>query len=192
MLNPIQRYTVVGMEGGYCTIDGNRVTVECERRLRLPEFSEPGDDGCVNAKNSMANYEKGTNCSEVLKYPSKEGSNALVTVLMTWVVVFVAVELRDKLWIRFHHTEKYSWKGGPSRANLCFKNDGVEVNARAPASVGEHGSMRTVLKARLTAEQLLKGRVLRLCVSRYRLAVNRYIVSSITWPFSAENPYAGA
>ena len=94
--------------------------------------------------------------------------------------------------INFRHTEKYSRKGGPSRANLCFKYDGVEVKGRVPACVGEHGNMGTVLEARSTAEQLLEGRVLRLCVSGYRLAVNRDIISSITWLFSAENPYAGA
>jgi hypothetical protein len=107
-------------------------------------------------------------------------------------VVFVTVVLRDELWLRFRYVEKYSRKGGPSRAYLCLKNDGVEVNGRTQACVGEHGGMGTVHKVRSTTEQLLEGRILRLCVSRDRLPVNRDIVSPITWLFGAENPKSGA
>ena len=52
--------------------------------------------------------------------------------------------------------------------------------------------MGTVREARLTAEQLLEGRSLRLCASGYRLAVNKDIVSPVTRPLSAEKPNSGA
>jgi hypothetical protein len=199
VLNPIQRHTVFRMEWGDCTIDGNCITVKHERRLWPPKLGEAGEGGCINAKSSMTKYGRGTHCCEVLKYPfmrlgtqsPSEGPNTLVAELMTLVVVFVTVALREEFWLR-RHTEKYSRKGGPSRANLCLENDGVEVNGRTRACVGELGGMGTVHKARPTAEQLLEGRSLRLCVSRYRLAVNIDIVSPVTWLFGAKNPNASA
>ena len=42
------------------------------------------------------------------------------------------------------------------RANLGIKNNRVEVDSGARASVGDHGGMRTVDEIGLTAEQLLE------------------------------------
>jgi hypothetical protein len=91
VLDPIQHHTVIGLERGDCTIDGNGIAVKHERRLWPPKLGEAGEGRCVNVKNSMTKYGRGTHCCEVLKCPfigvgtqsPCEGPNALVALLVT-------------------------------------------------------------------------------------------------------------